>query len=176
MDLEGERGYVTVSEMEELLSDLGYDDIPDHMARRDIVQEMGEGKLEVPPLKVAIQIFAEDYQHNFPYKPYSVDHFGTVAGVFDIYRSPSGTVEEREAELIEDARKTPTEAKAGGRFPYDGTHTGWIARAYAAEQKIAPDSFEAAVFAKQEVKRIMDALDEVRAKKGFGSPPTRVRI
>ena len=73
-------------------------------------------------------------------------------------------------------KKTPTEAKAGGRFPYDGTHTGWIARAYAAEEKIAPDSFEAAAWAQNIVRDISGELDKVRARKGFGSPPNQVRI
>ena len=102
--------------MHGLLSELGYDDIPDHMARVDIVQAIGDGKLEVPPLKVAIWTFADDYQHNFPYEPYSVDHFGMVAGVGEIMRSPSGTTDEREAELIENAKKNTNRSKGRGKI------------------------------------------------------------
>ena len=152
-----------------------------------------EGKLKVPSLAMAVLSYALDYNRDSPFPPYSIttgdaavfgldgrelvaqrglDYLPDPSKSEFIPLDKSPAEKKALAELKERYSKLPdrgvSEArqrlKAERPFPYDGTHTGWLALAIAHERGIDPQSHEASVLAHDEVKIITKALDKARAE------------
>ena len=154
-------------DVERVLHDIGYRALPTRGHFFDTVIAVSKGEIDPPPLNTAILAFALDYNIDSPFPAYEVEPMGGMV-IGDV-----GTRDEREQELLAQLGQPRSALKAGRPFPYDGTHTGFVARAYAQEVGISPDSHEASLWAHREVETVMRAINKAREK--IGAPvPSRI--
>ncbi len=179
MKVEREGVKLDRKEIEQIVRDMGYKAVPDFVRLSSKQYNVGRGYLGVPPLSTAVATFAHDYHNNSPYPPYSVTCDGVVCDDVDdptyFEASKTGTAHFKD----DPAHKRAVELlrmKESGRGNHSKpSHTEWVARAYAEERGIKPDSHEAILWARQEVEAVMSAIDKAIVEKG-GHPPLNKKV
>ena len=78
LKIEKEDEGLTWGELDQVLHDIGYRVVPQIAHVSEIMGKLGNGEIDIPPLSVAVKVFAFDYLYESPYPAYAVDYMGSV--------------------------------------------------------------------------------------------------